>query len=619
VPSFATYDLGDPVTLAHTFSADPTTVTLEVRRPSGVWSTVVATKIAPTNYSHTFTPDVSGVWRWRWTGTGPGADVETGALVVRGDVVEAVVTPPTTDLLLDHEAKTAGAHGLPDPTTLVVTADARLGDRRVPVLGSVTDAEVAPANKDGTAATPSMRTLGTGAQQAARGNIAAADLPAPATGGLAAGTVGSQLAALGPHLPASADKVVYVSPRGNDANDGLSMRNAKLTLAAAKTALGGTPGKISMGYGGIPVSAQFNVDQVGMVLEGAGPLLTDLVVTTAIAGDVVRVVDAGRVVVRDFRIAIKAGGSATRGLHITRAAGATQTVNVYNVLVQTEGGGTVTNGIAVGADTAGDVSEISFFACRSQGATNAAWLFGNGTSGNVLGIRCYSCDGRSSAYGVSIQGSHVSWIGGSLLGNTSSDVVLGTPASGPITFQDVRSEGSKRFWECLTNGSVAGTVALRGIRVQSFTDTAGTVIHDAAAHALLMEDCRFRGGPVPVAMIISGLSANPKPFTAINVVTDADNPFGALTNVVPTILNLRKMDPATTKMVSVSTGDAFRVGERLIAKAGIDTRIVATASLPAAAAAMDGHVLIEDAAVGDRNLIIYAGGQRFRIDGGAAF
>lgn len=48
-------------------------------------------------------------------------------------------------------------------------------------------------------------------------------------------------------------------------------------------------------------------------------------------------------------------------------------------------------------------------------------------------------------------------------------------------------------------------------------------------------------------------------------------------------------------------------------------RVVATASLPAAAAAMDGHVLIEDAAVGDRNLIIYAGGQRFRIDGGAAF
>jgi hypothetical protein len=47
--------------------------------------------------------------------------------------------------------------------------------------------------------------------------------------------------------------------------------------------------------------------------------------------------------------------------------------------------------------------------------------------------------------------------------------------------------------------------------------------------------------------------------------------------------------------------------------------VVATASLPAAAAVMDGTILIEDNGTGDRNLIIYAGGQRFRIDGGAAF
>lgn len=46
-------------------------------------------------------------------------------------------------------------------------------------------------------------------------------------------------------------------------------------------------------------------------------------------------------------------------------------------------------------------------------------------------------------------------------------------------------------------------------------------------------------------------------------------------------------------------------------------RVVATASLPAAGAAMDGTVIIEDAGAGNRNLIIYAGGERFRIDGGA--
>jgi hypothetical protein len=47
--------------------------------------------------------------------------------------------------------------------------------------------------------------------------------------------------------------------------------------------------------------------------------------------------------------------------------------------------------------------------------------------------------------------------------------------------------------------------------------------------------------------------------------------------------------------------------------------VVPTASLPAAAAAMDGVLLAEDAGAGDRNLILYAGAQRFRIDGGAPF
>jgi hypothetical protein len=36
--------------------------------------------------------------------------------------------------------------------------------------GTITDTDIAAANKDGTAATPSLRTLGTGAQQAAAGN-----------------------------------------------------------------------------------------------------------------------------------------------------------------------------------------------------------------------------------------------------------------------------------------------------------------------------------------------------------------------------------------------------------------------------------------------------------------
>lgn len=47
--------------------------------------------------------------------------------------------------------------------------------------------------------------------------------------------------------------------------------------------------------------------------------------------------------------------------------------------------------------------------------------------------------------------------------------------------------------------------------------------------------------------------------------------------------------------------------------------VIATASLPLAGADRDGRIIIEDAGAGNRNLIIYGGGERFRIDGGAAF
>jgi hypothetical protein len=52
--------------------------------------------------------------------------------------------------------------------------------------GSLTDADVATANKDGTASTPSLRTLGTGAQQAVAGNdarLSDARTPTGAAGG----------------------------------------------------------------------------------------------------------------------------------------------------------------------------------------------------------------------------------------------------------------------------------------------------------------------------------------------------------------------------------------------------------------------------------------------------
>lgn len=63
----------------------------------------------------------------------------------------------------------------------------------------------------------------------------------------------------------------------------------------------------------------------------------------------------------------------------------------------------------------------------------------------------------------------------------------------------------------------------------------------------------------------------------------------------------------------------IHIGRDLRTAGRTHVSVVATASLPAAGAAEDGRILIEDNGTGDRNLVVYAGGQRFRIDGGAAF
>ena len=54
--------------------------------------------------------------------------------------------------------------------------------------GSLTDADVATANKDGTASTPSLRTLGTGAEQAMPGNATPGGPPSGSAGGDLTGT-----------------------------------------------------------------------------------------------------------------------------------------------------------------------------------------------------------------------------------------------------------------------------------------------------------------------------------------------------------------------------------------------------------------------------------------------
>jgi len=85
-------------------------------------------------------------------------------------------------------------------------------------------------------------------------------------------TEASSLLASKAALPAVTDKVVFVSPRGADTNDGLTLKSALATLPAAITTLGG-PGLIQCGQGTISFGAPLSVAGTsGVTIRGVAGL-----------------------------------------------------------------------------------------------------------------------------------------------------------------------------------------------------------------------------------------------------------------------------------------------------------------------------------------------------------
>lgn len=94
-----TYDVGDVVKLTCSFSVDeqetdPTTVTLTVKRPSGIVTsyTFAAGDITKSS-TGVYTMDIAitepGLWWYEWLGTGTAASAEQGNFVVRKRMAKA--------------------------------------------------------------------------------------------------------------------------------------------------------------------------------------------------------------------------------------------------------------------------------------------------------------------------------------------------------------------------------------------------------------------------------------------------------------------------------------------------------------------------------------------------
>lgn len=68
-------------------------------------------------------------------------------------------------------------------------------------------------------------------------------------------------------IPDPAEQIVYVTTRGNDANDGLTWRTAKTTIAAGLAALGSNPGVIQLGPGNLTTAATHTLGR-GVTVRG---------------------------------------------------------------------------------------------------------------------------------------------------------------------------------------------------------------------------------------------------------------------------------------------------------------------------------------------------------------
>jgi hypothetical protein len=290
-------------------------------------------------------------------------------------------------------------------------------------------------------------------------------------------------------------------------------------LRAAFAAIPTSGGSVNLGAGSYLITGTVDIGSLGggvqrsrRMLRGEGPRSIIDCKPKEPLTSCVRLMDSSISSIAD--LTIQASANVTYALNIT-AIQSTEQVHVSNVAVF---GGM--NGVAIGPDTSRDVAAITISGVGARRASNAGFLLGNGTSGNVTNITCTGCTSSDNSYGVEMNGANISWFGGATSANKDADFYLRQTNSEPITIESVRSEKSGRFWYTASHSSAWGNVSIRDVIVDGFTAPDSNVIYHLASMPMLIENSTFRNFAGTTRFLIQNNPTHPTVLTMLNVTTD---------------------------------------------------------------------------------------------------
>jgi hypothetical protein len=291
------------------------------------------------------------------------------------------------------------------------------------------------------------------------------------------------------------------------------------------TALGNNAGTITLGTGTFTINVAdasgngVTLSHAGQRIIGQGVNATTILINTNATWGVE--LQAQFTQLAEVYVSIASGKTVTYGAGVSTpsSSGSAEFGRLADVFVNCAG--TVTAAFACGPDWPGsssvDVADTMFEACCFNGAPTHGYLFGNGTSGNVLMAHLYGCSGSGSQYGVTLAGSGLTWHGGGLSGTTVADIHITQGTSDAVLLSGLRFENGKRFLDVGYIGGITGGVNLVDCAIGNYTPADNIVIQFNAYSPLNILGGHYDGGAGSLIVVNSAGAALAIPLTAIGV------------------------------------------------------------------------------------------------------